>query len=39
MSITWPDGKRAAVSFTFDFDAESVWLAMDAEKASRPGTQ
>jgi peptidoglycan/xylan/chitin deacetylase (PgdA/CDA1 family) len=38
MSITWPGGKRAAVSFTFDFDAESVWLAMDPENASRPGT-
>jgi peptidoglycan-N-acetylglucosamine deacetylase len=38
MSVTWPDGKRAAVSFTFDFDAESVWLAMDAENANRPGT-
>ena len=38
MSIAWPDGKRAAVSFTFDFDAESVWLAMDPENARRPGT-
>ncbi len=36
--IAWPDGKRAAVSFTFDFDAESVWLALDAGNAGRPGT-
>jgi peptidoglycan/xylan/chitin deacetylase (PgdA/CDA1 family) len=36
--IRWPDGRRAAVSFTFDFDAESVWLAMDPENANRPGT-
>ena len=37
MSIAWPDGKRAAVSFTFDFDAESVWLAMDPENAPPSG--
>ena len=33
----WPDGKRCAAAFTFDFDAESVWIADDAENASRPG--
>jgi peptidoglycan/xylan/chitin deacetylase (PgdA/CDA1 family) len=38
MSILWPAGKSAAVSFTFDFDAESVWLAMDPGNAARPGT-
>jgi peptidoglycan-N-acetylglucosamine deacetylase len=38
MTPTWPEGKTAAVSFTFDFDAESVWLAMDPENARRPGT-
>ena len=38
MTVTWPYGKSAAVSFTFDFDAESVWLAIDAENANRPGT-
>jgi len=37
-SIVWPDQKRAVVSFSFDFDAESVWLAMDPENANRPGT-
>jgi peptidoglycan-N-acetylglucosamine deacetylase len=38
MTPTWPEGKTAAVSFTFDFDAESVWLAMDPANARRPGT-
>jgi peptidoglycan/xylan/chitin deacetylase (PgdA/CDA1 family) len=38
MSIIWPEGKTSAVSFTFDFDAESVWLAMDSDNANRPGT-
>ena len=33
----WPEGRRAAVSFTFDFDAESVWLAMDPVNLERPG--
>jgi peptidoglycan/xylan/chitin deacetylase (PgdA/CDA1 family) len=36
--LRWPGGCRAAVSFTFDFDAESVWLAIDPENANRPGT-
>lgn len=34
---SWPEGRRAAVSFTFDFDAEFVWLAMDPANAERPG--
>jgi len=33
----WPDGARCAVAFTFDFDAESVWIADDAANAERPG--
>ena len=33
----WPDGKRCAAAFTFDFDAESVWIADDPENANRPG--
>lgn len=32
----WPSG-RFAVSFTFDFDAEEVWLAEDPANADRPG--
>lgn len=33
----WPDGHRAAASFTFDVDAESPWLAFDPANANRPG--
>jgi peptidoglycan-N-acetylglucosamine deacetylase len=33
----WPDGARAAAAFTFDFDAEEVWLADDPANADRPG--
>jgi peptidoglycan/xylan/chitin deacetylase (PgdA/CDA1 family) len=33
----WPADKRAAVAFTFDFDAEEVWIGMDAANATRPG--
>jgi len=35
--ITWPDGARCAVMLTFDFDAETLWLARDPENAKRPG--
>jgi peptidoglycan-N-acetylglucosamine deacetylase len=33
----WPAGKRAAAAFTFDFDAEEVWISEDAANANRPG--
>jgi len=33
----WPNGARGAVAFTFDFDAEEVWIADDPENANRPG--
>ncbi len=33
----WPEGKTCAAAFTFDFDAESVWIADDPENANRPG--
>jgi peptidoglycan-N-acetylglucosamine deacetylase len=36
-AFTWPEGKRCAAAFTFDFDAESVWIAEDPENAHRPG--
>jgi peptidoglycan/xylan/chitin deacetylase (PgdA/CDA1 family) len=34
---TWPGGARGAVAFTFDFDAEEVWIGDDPENANRPG--
>ena len=34
---SWPDGRRAAVAFTFDFDAEEVWIGEDPDNADRPG--
>ena len=33
----WPDGMRCAVAFSFDFDAEEVWIAADSSNADRPG--
>jgi peptidoglycan-N-acetylglucosamine deacetylase len=33
----WPGGAKAAVAFTFDFDAEEVWIGDDPENAGRPG--
>ena len=32
----WPEGKRAAVSFSFDFDAEEVWVVDDPSYEGRP---
>lgn len=37
LPITWPDGKTAAASLSFDFDAETVWVGFDADNAQRPG--
>src|SRR3954466_531505 len=34
---SWPGGARGAVAFTFDFDAEEVWIGDDPENATRPG--
>ena len=34
---SWPGGARGAVAFTFDFDAEEVWIADDPANANRPG--
>ena len=33
----WPNDARAAVAFTFDFDAEEVWIGEDPANADRPG--
>ena len=37
MSVKWPNGARVAVMLTFDFDAETLWMARDPENARRPG--
>jgi hypothetical protein len=39
MVVKWPQGVRMAVMWTFDFDAESSWLARDAENAGRLGVR
>lgn len=33
----WPDGMRCAASFTFDFDAEEMWIGEDPANADKPG--
>lgn len=33
----WPRDAAAAACFTFDFDAEEVWIGEDPANASRPG--
>src|SRR5712691_8927562 len=37
MTSPWPNGARVAVMLTFDFDAESGWLARDPSHKDRPG--
>ncbi|HVL53178.1 MAG TPA: polysaccharide deacetylase [Vitreimonas sp.] len=37
MTSLWPAGKRCAAAFTFDFDAEEVWIGEDPANAERPG--
>ena len=34
---SWPGDARGAVAFTFDFDAEEVWIGDDPANADRPG--
>lgn len=33
----WPGRKRSATAFTFDFDAEEVWIGEDPANAQKPG--
>lgn len=33
----WPDRYTSAACFSFDFDAEEVWIGEDAQNANRPG--
>ena len=35
---TWPNGAQCAVMFTFDFDAETLWISRDPSNWKRPGT-
>jgi peptidoglycan/xylan/chitin deacetylase (PgdA/CDA1 family) len=37
MIVKWPNGARMAVMWTFDFDAESSWLARNPDNAGRLG--
>jgi len=34
----WPNGAQCAVMFTFDFDAETLWISRDPSNWKRPGT-
>jgi peptidoglycan-N-acetylglucosamine deacetylase len=34
----WPGGAQCAVMFTFDFDAETLWVSRDPSNWKRPGT-
>ncbi|MBI3708738.1 MAG: polysaccharide deacetylase [Proteobacteria bacterium] len=36
--VTWPNGAKCAVVFSFDFDAETLWLGRDPSNVNRPGT-
>ncbi len=36
--VRWPGGARCAVMLSFDFDAETLWLARDGANWKRPGT-
>jgi peptidoglycan-N-acetylglucosamine deacetylase len=38
LSVKWPGGARCAAMISFDFDAESNWLASDPANAERIGT-
>lgn len=33
----WPDGFASAAAFSFDFDAEELWIGEDPDNAGRPG--
>ena len=34
--VAWPAGRRCAVTITFDFDAETMWLSRDPTNIRRP---
>jgi peptidoglycan-N-acetylglucosamine deacetylase len=35
--MMWPDNASCAACFTFDFDAEEVWIGEDPKNVDRPG--
>lgn len=35
-AAAWPPGRRCAVTLTFDYDAETMWLSRDTGNARRP---
>jgi peptidoglycan-N-acetylglucosamine deacetylase len=35
--MEWPDAATSAVAFTFDFDAEEVWIGEDPANMDKPG--
>lgn len=35
--LIWPGGARCAAAFSFDFDAEEVWIGEDPDNADKPG--
>ncbi len=37
-AMVWPNGVKCAVVLTFDFDAESLWLANDPRHRELPAT-
>lgn len=37
MRVRWPNGAQVAVALTFDFDAETLWMARDPDNIRRPG--
>ena len=37
MQVKWPNRAKVAVMLTFDFDAETLWMARDPENIRRPG--
>ena len=37
-SFSWPNGYRCCVTFSFDLDAESLWISRNPDNSGRPVT-
>jgi peptidoglycan/xylan/chitin deacetylase (PgdA/CDA1 family) len=37
-SNPWPEGKKCCVTFSFDFDAETLWISRNPENYNKPVT-